>query len=49
MCILKEEINTLHIKTLDLSKKKPNSSIFAKICKENTVLKAKDNEKIKEA
>lgn len=45
---LKEEINTLHIKPLDLSKK-TNSSIFAKIYKENTVLKAKDNERIKEA
>lgn len=46
--MLKEEINKLHIKTLDLSNK-TNTSSFANIYKDNIVLKAEDIKRIKEA
>ena len=45
--MLKEEINKLHIKTLDLSNK-TNTSFFAKIYKDNIVLKSEDIKRIKE-
>lgn len=45
--MLKEEINKLHIKTLDLSNK-TNTSSFANIYKDNIVLKAEDIKRIKE-